>query len=230
MSSPIQLDVGGTIFKTSKSTLTRFDGFFKTMLETSVPVEQNQSGHIFIDRDPTHFQVILNFMRDGDVDLPDSEDTVKKISREANFYLLEGLMELCSRKLEVPEPESISKMKFLETDDDALRAIVYTEKPVLIFYYSIDYAVTGTVSFPWDNDNDHCVDIFKLLKKYETEFDIHFQKGERDPEDNDHWMFCIYYKNRTIADEKFPKSSRRFDTIMQQCIGIIERYKRSENN
>ncbi|KAF1767594.1 hypothetical protein GCK72_007553 [Caenorhabditis remanei] len=72
MSSPIQLDVGGTLFKTSKSTLTRFDGFFKTMLETNVPIERNQSGHIFIDRDPTHFQVILNFMRDSDVDLPDS--------------------------------------------------------------------------------------------------------------------------------------------------------------
>ncbi|KAF1767599.1 hypothetical protein GCK72_007558 [Caenorhabditis remanei] len=65
MSSSIQLDVGGTIFKTSKSTLTRFDGFFKTMLETNVPIEQNQSGHIFIDRDPTHFQVILNFMRES---------------------------------------------------------------------------------------------------------------------------------------------------------------------
>ena len=67
-------------------------------------------------------------MRDGDVDLPDSEENVKKISREANFYLLKGLMELCSRKLEVPEPKNVSKMRFLETDDDALRAIAYPEK------------------------------------------------------------------------------------------------------
>ena len=30
----VKLDVGGVIFKTSKPTLTKFDGFFKTMFES----------------------------------------------------------------------------------------------------------------------------------------------------------------------------------------------------
>ncbi|KAF1767595.1 hypothetical protein GCK72_007554 [Caenorhabditis remanei] len=224
MSSPIQLDVGGTIFKTSKSTLTRFDGFFKTMLETNVPVEQNKSGHIFIDRDPTHFRLILNFMRDGDVKLPDSKQDLDEISREANFYLLKGLMELCSRKWEVPEPKKVSKMRFLESDDDVLRAIAYPEKAVLIFYYTVDRR--GRVIKLWDSDNQRYFDIFELLKKYEKEFDIYFRK--RPPGDED-WLFCIYYKNQIIVQENFSKSFRNFDTEIQNCIGEIECLKSSDD-
>ncbi|EFP09828.1 hypothetical protein CRE_21295 [Caenorhabditis remanei] len=124
----VKLNVGGTIFQSTHSTLTKFNGYFKTILETEVPVEKSKFGYIFIDHDPSHFRLILNFMRDGDVRLPDSEQDVDEISREANFYLLEGLVELCSRKLNVPEPENVSKMRFLETDDDVLRAIAYPEQ------------------------------------------------------------------------------------------------------
>ncbi|KAF1767600.1 hypothetical protein GCK72_007559 [Caenorhabditis remanei] len=149
----VKLNVGGTIFQSTHSTLTKFDGYFKTMLETEIP--------------------ILNFMRDGDVRLPDSEQDVEEISREANFYLLEGLMELCSRKLEVPEPENVSKMRFLESDDDVLRAIAYPEKPVLIFYYTVDR---------YDFVLKPCEDIkiFEVLKEYETTFDIYFRKRKPD--------------------------------------------------
>ncbi|ULU08587.1 hypothetical protein L3Y34_019650 [Caenorhabditis briggsae] len=69
MAHIIKLNVGGSLFQTSKSTLTKFDGFFKKMLRTEIPVAKDESGAIFIDRDPKHFRVILNFMRDGDVDL-----------------------------------------------------------------------------------------------------------------------------------------------------------------
>ncbi|KAF1767586.1 hypothetical protein GCK72_007545 [Caenorhabditis remanei] len=201
------------MFQSTHSTLTKFIGYFRKMLETFFPIEKDQFVCIFIDRDPTHFQVILNFMRDGDVDLPDSQDAVKKISREANFYLLEGLVELCNRKLNVPEPENVSKMRFLESDDDVLRAIAYPEK----------------VCKPWDRDNDRLFDIFEFLKKYETEFDIYFRKRKRDPEDNDDWMFCIYYKNRSVADQSLPSSSQHFDTEIQQCIEKIERLESSDD-
>ncbi|EFP09802.1 hypothetical protein CRE_21299 [Caenorhabditis remanei] len=175
MSSPIQLDVGGTKFKTSKSTLTRFDGFFKTMLETSVPVELDPSGHIFIDRDPTHFQVILNYMRDDDVDLPDSEDAVKRISREANFYLLHGLMELCNQKLKNSAVKNLpmSRMKFLETYEQVLRIIANPQKPVILVYYSV--SAYGFIKKP-ERANFTFFNISEFLDKYENKFDVYFSK------------------------------------------------------
>ncbi|KAF1767546.1 hypothetical protein GCK72_007505 [Caenorhabditis remanei] len=96
----VKLDIGGTIFKTTKSTLTRFDGMLKVMIETEIPVEKDESGCIFVDRDPTHFRLILNFLRDGHVTLPDSEKEILEIQQEAQFYLLDGLMELCKRQLD----------------------------------------------------------------------------------------------------------------------------------
>ncbi|UMM20497.1 hypothetical protein L5515_015751 [Caenorhabditis briggsae] len=55
MAHIIKLNVGGSLFQTSKSTLIKFDGFFKTMLETEIPVVKDESGAIFIDRDPKYF-------------------------------------------------------------------------------------------------------------------------------------------------------------------------------
>lgn len=34
----VKLNVGGTVFETLKSTLTKHDGFFKALIETDVPV------------------------------------------------------------------------------------------------------------------------------------------------------------------------------------------------
>ncbi|CCD64937.1 Potassium channel tetramerization-type BTB domain-containing protein [Caenorhabditis elegans] len=38
MSETVKLDVGGTIFKTSKDTLMKLDSIFKTMLESGTGV------------------------------------------------------------------------------------------------------------------------------------------------------------------------------------------------
>ncbi|CAL2033837.1 unnamed protein product [Caenorhabditis brenneri] len=95
----VKLDIGGTLFKTSRSTLTKFDGFFKTMLETDILITKDESGAIFIDRDPKYFRLILNFMRDGQVKLPESQREVEELCVEAEYYLLDGLVELCSASI-----------------------------------------------------------------------------------------------------------------------------------
>ncbi|CAL2033840.1 unnamed protein product [Caenorhabditis brenneri] len=92
----VKLNIGGTVFQTAKSTVTKFDGFFKTMLETDIPITKDESGAIFIDRSAKYFDVILNFMRDGHVELPETIREVKELCMEAEYYLLDGLVELCS--------------------------------------------------------------------------------------------------------------------------------------
>lgn len=95
MSEIISLNIGGTIFQTTKATLTRFDGMFKTMLENDILVKPAGSNAIFIDRSPKHFDLILNYMRDGDAEIPESLIEIREILREAQYYLLGGLVDVC---------------------------------------------------------------------------------------------------------------------------------------
>ncbi|CAL2033842.1 unnamed protein product [Caenorhabditis brenneri] len=103
--STVSLNIGGVVFQTTKSTLTKFDGFFKSMIESELSTSLNLSAPIFIDRDPNNFRLILNFMRDGDVALPDTEKELIEICYEAQYYLLDGLIEKCAQKLRLQTPE-----------------------------------------------------------------------------------------------------------------------------
>ncbi|CAO4371449.1 unnamed protein product [Caenorhabditis nigoni] len=95
----VNLNVGGTVFQTTKATLTRFDGMFKTMLNNGISVKINEIDTLFIDRSPKHFDLILNFMRDGDVEFPENSREIREIRREAQYCLLGGLVEACEQFL-----------------------------------------------------------------------------------------------------------------------------------
>ena len=60
----ISVNVGGTIFTTSKSTLTKEpESMLARMVNTEVPTAKDSHGNIFIDRSPKIFEVILEFLR-----------------------------------------------------------------------------------------------------------------------------------------------------------------------
>ncbi|PIC49216.1 hypothetical protein B9Z55_007893 [Caenorhabditis nigoni] len=134
MTDTVKLNVGGTIFQTTKSTLTKFDGFFRTMFETPVPITKDESEAIFVDRDPTHSRLILNFMRDGHVDLQKYLEDVKEIQKEAEYYLLNGLVELCNRiQSENEKPEEIKELKDDRDEINAILGLKKKEKKTLNF-------------------------------------------------------------------------------------------------
>ncbi|KAF1768157.1 hypothetical protein GCK72_008119 [Caenorhabditis remanei] len=124
--SIIKLNIGGTIFQTTKATLSKFNGMFKVMMETDIPVAKDESGAIFIDRSPKHFDSILNYLRDGNIVLPESrKKEVKEIEKEAHFYLLDGLVELCNQKISEKSENSHKKLlKTIDCDSDLLQIIV----------------------------------------------------------------------------------------------------------
>uniref|UniRef100_A0A1I7T5D3 BTB domain-containing protein n=1 Tax=Caenorhabditis tropicalis TaxID=1561998 RepID=A0A1I7T5D3_9PELO len=144
----VKLNIGGTVFHTTVSTLTRFDGFFKTLLETDVPVTKDDTGSIFVDRDPTYFRFILNFMRDGDVELPDSKKELKEIHIEAQYYLLKDLCELCNTRLtECDSDNEKDVIKFLNTDEEKFAAIMNLNKFTVIVF--LPKSSTYNATFSW---------------------------------------------------------------------------------
>ena len=80
-SSIVKLDVGGTVFHTTRSTLNAHS-YFSRLLD-----QATRTSHVFIDRDPTHFRYILNYMR-GSGTIPDRTQDVAELWVEADFYSL----------------------------------------------------------------------------------------------------------------------------------------------
>ncbi|KAH3758764.1 K+ channel tetramerization subfamily protein [Pelomyxa schiedti] len=86
--SSIKLDVGGTVFRTSKSTLTKEPGsMLAAMFSGSIPPgRQDEDGTYFIDRSGKHFGTILNYLRTGVFIQPYDPVSVEELKVELDYY------------------------------------------------------------------------------------------------------------------------------------------------
>ncbi|KAM9432753.1 BTB/POZ domain-containing protein KCTD3-like [Salvelinus alpinus] len=104
MGEIIQLNVGGTRFSTSRQTLMWIpDSFFSSLLSGRISSLLDETGAIFIDRDPTAFAPILNFLRTKELDLRGVNINI--LRHEAEFY---GITPLVRRLLLCEEIERSS--------------------------------------------------------------------------------------------------------------------------
>eukprot|EP01126_Amoeba_proteus_P035474 TRINITY_DN3580_c0_g1_i5.p1 TRINITY_DN3580_c0_g1~~TRINITY_DN3580_c0_g1_i5.p1 ORF type:complete len:243 (+),score=49.46 TRINITY_DN3580_c0_g1_i5:756-1484(+) len=93
----VTLNVGGTIFETTRATLSGKEISDKE----SVLAKLNDQKSFFFDRDPTHFRYILNYLRLGEeVVLPSSPSACREIMMETKFFKLPFLFRLLERHLE----------------------------------------------------------------------------------------------------------------------------------
>ncbi|XP_054568906.1 BTB/POZ domain-containing protein KCTD3 isoform X2 [Eptesicus fuscus] len=100
----VQLNVGGTRFSTSKQTLMWIpDSFFSSLLSGRISTLRDETGAIFIDRDPAAFAPILNFLRTKELDLRGV--SINVLRHEAEFY---GITPLVRRLLLCEELERSS--------------------------------------------------------------------------------------------------------------------------
>ncbi|KAK1900382.1 SH3KBP1-binding protein 1 [Dissostichus eleginoides] len=92
----IHLNVGGKRFSSSRQTLTWVpDSFFSSLLSGRISTLKDETGAIFIDRDPSLFATILNFLRTKEL-YPRSIN-VHMLMHEAEFYGITPLV----RKLQL---------------------------------------------------------------------------------------------------------------------------------
>ena len=93
----VKLNVGGTLFRTTISTLTACpDSMFSAMFSGRHELAKDEDGFVFIDRDPTHFRLILNWLRgysNKKMYIPTLNDREKEeLLEEAEFYLFTPLV------------------------------------------------------------------------------------------------------------------------------------------
>ncbi|BDA49469.1 probable BTB/POZ domain-containing adapter for CUL3-mediated RhoA degradation protein at N-terminal half [Coccomyxa sp. Obi] len=91
----ITLNIGGNLFTTRRQTcLKDSKSLLSRLLCDEGETQRDAEGFIFVDRDPKHFGVILNYLRDGFAVLPRDEQALREIMVEAAYYKLEGLRAL----------------------------------------------------------------------------------------------------------------------------------------
>ncbi|CAF0926348.1 unnamed protein product [Brachionus calyciflorus] len=113
----VKLNVGGTLFSTLRSTLTKqikdkngkmySPNMFESILNGFVKPKYDENKAIFIDRDPKYFSHVLNYLRNVEIesngfDLPDGID-LRELSKEAKFYNIVGLEELTKKEVKIIE-------------------------------------------------------------------------------------------------------------------------------
>jgi len=88
-SDRVVLDVGGTKFITSASTLTTNSAYFAALLSNNWIESNNGEDEIFIDQDPVPFSVLLAYMRRGNIEVGDINTNVLSL---AEFLGMERLL------------------------------------------------------------------------------------------------------------------------------------------
>lgn len=84
----VDLNVGGTVFETARSTLVQQSGsYLDSLLSGRYQISRDRYGRIFINRDPEHFRTILNFLRNPQTPpMPRDSAESEALVREAAFY------------------------------------------------------------------------------------------------------------------------------------------------
>ena len=94
MNEPITLNVGGIKYQTTKLTLSTAstNNVLYKMFEGNFSTKPSKDGSHFIDRDGTHFRYILNFLRDGYLNISYDRQIIKELLQEAKYYQIQPLI------------------------------------------------------------------------------------------------------------------------------------------
>ncbi|XP_040450648.1 BTB/POZ domain-containing protein KCTD17 isoform X2 [Falco naumanni] len=97
----VRLNVGGTVFLTTRQTLCREQKSFLCRLcqGEELQSDRDETGAYLIDRDPTYFGPILNFLRHGKLVL-DKDMAEEGVLEEAEFYNIGPLIRIIKDRLE----------------------------------------------------------------------------------------------------------------------------------
>ncbi|CAI8043576.1 BTB/POZ domain-containing protein KCTD5 [Geodia barretti] len=109
----VRLNVGGTVFLTTKTTLCREKSGFLARLcqdDPDLPSLKDETGAYLIDRDPRYFPPILNYLRHGRL-IIDGGISEEGVAEEAEFYNLSTLTAVIKEKSKLRVSEFKSDQK-----------------------------------------------------------------------------------------------------------------------
>eukprot|EP01084_Bolivina_argentea_P004619 8786_1 len=140
---PITLNVGGTKYCTTLSTLCKDENsMLAKMFGGTFSTKPSKDGSYFIDRNGKYFEYILDFLRDGILIIPDSADRkyiINKLLMESNFYNFNALdTTLIAYKVEI-ESNFLTAKKVLQIRKWLNKSTKYPHWTLLYKFGTIPY-------------------------------------------------------------------------------------------
>ena len=118
-SSTVELNVGGQRFTTSVQTLSKDpNSMLSAMFSGRFEMKPSKDGSFFIDRDGTHFRFILNYLRNGELIVPQGDTFLRELEAEAKFYQLQGILDELK-----PKPPKVFKESVILTSEEHRRVL-----------------------------------------------------------------------------------------------------------
>lgn len=120
----IELNVGGSVYTTSRTTiLSHPESMLSHMISGQIPNATDSKKRIFIDRDGPLFRFILNFLRDKQLHLPDNFAEYAQLRQEADFYRIEPIIQqldaqFCSKNLKYSKSPSLTSLATIHHDEN----------------------------------------------------------------------------------------------------------------
>ncbi|XP_045478317.1 BTB/POZ domain-containing protein KCTD5 [Harmonia axyridis] len=129
----VRLNVGGTYFLTTKTTLARDPNSFLFRLiqkDSDLKSDKDETGAYLIDRDPNYFSPILNYLRHGKL-IINNGLAEEGVLEEAEFYNIAELINLikekiCDRDNKAPKDSQKHVYRVLQCHEDELTQMVST--------------------------------------------------------------------------------------------------------
>ncbi|KAL5276211.1 KCTD5 family protein [Megaselia abdita] len=127
----IKLNVGGTRFLTTRTTLSKdSNSFFYRLIqdENDLQTDMDESGAYLIDRDPQYFAPVLNFLRHGKVILDNLSE--EGVLEEAEFYNVTRLINILKEKIDqqkmLPSTDKKRVYRVLQCQENEVTQMVST--------------------------------------------------------------------------------------------------------
>jgi hypothetical protein len=113
----ISLNVGGTIYVTTKSTLLKYPGtMLSSMFSGGHSVTKDKDGNYYLDRDGVSFSYILNYLRTGQ--FPQlSRKELLELREEAEFYAISPLLTALDNTLETVILSKFAVLRYNENNN-----------------------------------------------------------------------------------------------------------------
>ena len=95
----VRLNVGGVMYTTSQTTLCKYpESKLGAMFSGNVAKTVAEDGSVFIDGNGKYFEFILDFLRTGELILPQMFNDIALLEREARYYQIEPLIALLNER------------------------------------------------------------------------------------------------------------------------------------
>ena len=99
--SVINLNVGGQIYTTSLATLTKYsESMLGAMFSGRFAAQKDSNGNYFIDRDGALFRYVLDFLRNGELQVLENPNEFGSLLKEAEFFQIPALTDAVKQQME----------------------------------------------------------------------------------------------------------------------------------